>query len=171
MKGSTFLRLALVALLACSATFLGGAASAQPSAAALVSISRIANWNSGKCIVVRGYAERAQATQTTCDSYRDQNWVFTRVGGTGDIYSIRNMNSDKCLVAQGHQPSYVFQNTCANYLDQHWQASPDFGTFRLINRNSFLCMVVQGTALESPVIATDCNATYADQYWRQQQLT
>lgn len=87
---------------------------------------RYKNFNSGKCIVVQGTAAGAQAFQFTCGSFADQKWTETtkvlvdpRSGSKA--YSVKNVNSQKCLLVQGSTDgTRAVQTQCADFKDQQW---------------------------------------------------
>ncbi|MFE2166599.1 RICIN domain-containing protein [Streptomyces sp. NPDC059447] len=123
---------------------------------------RLENANSGKCLLVQGYANGNKAVQYDCTTFDDEYWLRE---GTATHFRLRNLNSQKCLVVQGGaNGAQAFQYDCANYEDQYWYPK-NFGytAVGIQNWNSAKCLVAQGYG-NSPVFQYDC-VGLADQRW------
>jgi Ricin-type beta-trefoil lectin domain len=159
-------RMTVVAALACAITSTGGAAyseagSATPAASSAANI-RIMNAQDAQCLVVRGYAEGTPAVETGCASFADQYWSLDPVPGQTS-HQVRNVNSNKCLVARGGAGDRVVQTQCAPYADQYWYQVATWEGFRLRNQHSNLCM--EGEGNEAAVRVWTCDTSVVAQSW------
>jgi Ricin-type beta-trefoil lectin domain-like len=74
------------------------------------------------------------------------------------------------LLARGFTKSPAYMYTKTPYCDEAWRFVPTgiSGTYQIQNRNSGLCLVVQGTANGNTAFQYTCNKNWADQRWRVQ---
>ncbi|GAB3864719.1 hypothetical protein GCM10029963_75620 [Micromonospora andamanensis] len=168
------MRRKLVALMVIAAAALGSSASpasasmAQPESVAAAATTRLQNYASGKCLIVRGSATYTQAVLYPCRTYSDQYWYFDSYQGS-NYFRLRNAKSNLCLVPATNAPeAAVVQVPCiTSATNQVWSWEPNSrGTFLRNYAYWSKCMFIRGSANETGARIQHCSVNYSDQQWR-----
>ncbi|WP_338785167.1 RICIN domain-containing protein [Streptomyces sp. DG1A-41] len=123
---------------------------------------RFQNQTSGLCLAIPEASTRdtTAAVQWRCSTSASQLWALQPVPGG---YRLRNMGSDKCLVADGKYGGTVSQRMCGTAADQVWVRDD---LERLRNPQSGWCLAIpygSTKELEKPIQWT-CTENL-DQRW------
>ena len=144
------------------------AVTAAPEPAAAAAKTRLQNYASLKCLIVRGSATYTQAVQYPCRTYSDQYWYFDSYQGS-NYFRLRNAKSNKCLVPATNSPeAAVVQVPCIeSATTQVWVWESNYrGTFLRNYAYWSKCMFIRGSANETGARIQYCSANYSDQQWR-----
>lgn len=133
--------------------------------------------HSGFCMTVSDAAVGSNVRQFACvTGDASQSWEVKR---TGDDYTIRNLQSNLCLLvndaALNADPSvlsFAFQGTCDGSSKTLWnfQQSPTAGEVNIISKHSNLCLDVTASDVTpgKEIIQYTCNsvANQPNQRWK-----
>ena len=137
--------------------------------------------HSGKCLVIKGdsTSNGAAAEQRDCDDSEATEFRFVPVSGQSDVYTIRNVKSDKCLDvfrAKTERGTELVQYSCGEGDNQHFKLIKVTGDYyQLEAQHSEQCVDVfralkaDGTKVVQYTCAKEPQRTQqGNQLWRVQ---
>jgi GH43 family beta-xylosidase len=141
------------------------AAPVREARAAAAFGSTIVNQGSGNCADVPSASSAVQLVSRACSSAASQNFTFTPVAGSTDVYSLGTANAGSCVDIYGASTAdnaAVIQYGCHSGTNQQFRLqSAGTGIFSVIGVGSGKCVAATGSAL----VQLPCTAA-ADRVWR-----
>ncbi|HSX05483.1 MAG TPA: RICIN domain-containing protein [Candidatus Saccharimonadales bacterium] len=146
-------------LLSITSVLVGILAFTQPVAAATIPSQVLwDNYQSGECMGVPNnpLTNGSKVYQTSCNAQVDwDNWVFHYHSGTTSYYTIQPLDGGNyCLDVPGASKTagvQLEQWTCNGQQNQQWMVlwwNFSYGQgYQIWNRNSFLCIDINGTKI------------------------
>ncbi|MEU7615524.1 RICIN domain-containing protein [Micromonospora rifamycinica] len=145
----------------------GSAAMAPGRGIGIESSERMRKSGTNLCLVVRATGGEVPVVQYNCGSFADQQFNFFYPHDPDATYvKFYGSLTGLCVAARGTGRSGAVATSCGPWIDQEWSwnYNATFGGYQYRNRNSGLCLAVQGTAMNTQAIQTTCG-NWSDQHW------
>lgn len=149
----------------------------QPAHAIVAFSSTAVNQNGGNCVDLPNSSANngVQLVQYGCNGGSNQNFSFTPVPGSADLYTMNTMTAGKCVDVYGASTAdnaTIIQWTCHGGTNQQWRLTPvtisgTDKTFNVVSARSGKCIVPSGgsSASSTGLVQLPCSAA-TSRVWR-----